>query len=187
MRNLCLGMLWLLTLAAGAANADLKVMIGVDPSDRESMLISLSDMEATLSKAAGVPVRAVKSKDLGDVMRSTRTGEYDMYIAPAHVAASALAHGYALLGSTESDETYELVVRRGVRTPRGSQGRQALPHAAGLGGRVYGAGHAERGRAVAQDVPAGATTARRRAPGCSRSIPRWSTQPWPSAPTSKPG
>jgi hypothetical protein len=27
-------------------------------------------------------------------MRSTRAGEYDIYVAPAHVAASALAHGY---------------------------------------------------------------------------------------------
>jgi rhodanese-related sulfurtransferase/ABC-type phosphate/phosphonate transport system substrate-binding protein len=114
--------LWLLLVAAGAANADLRTMIAIDPSDRESMLISVFDMEATLSKAAGVPVRAVKSKDLGDVMRSTRTGEYDLYVAPAHVAASALAHGYALLGSTESDETYQLVVRPGVRTPADLKG-----------------------------------------------------------------
>jgi hypothetical protein len=54
---------------------------------------------------------------VGDVMRSTRTGEYDVYIAPAHVAASALAHGYTLLGSTDRDETYELIVRPGAKAP----------------------------------------------------------------------
>jgi rhodanese-related sulfurtransferase len=122
MRRACTWMSGLLFVAAGSAAADLKTMIGIDPSDRESMVISVFDMEATLSKAAGVPVRAVKSKDLGDVMRSTRTGEYDLYIAPAHIAASALAHGYALLGSTESDETYQLVVRPGVRAPADLKG-----------------------------------------------------------------
>jgi rhodanese-related sulfurtransferase len=122
MRRACTWMSGLLFVAAGSAAADLKTMIGIDPSDRESMVISVFDMEATLSKAAGVPVRAVKSKDLGDVMRSTRTGEYDLYIAPAYIAASALAHGYALLGSTESDETYQLVVRPGVRAPADLKG-----------------------------------------------------------------
>ena len=53
-------MLWLLLVAAGTSNADLRAMIGIDPSDRDSMVISVFDMETTLSKAA-VPVRAVKS------------------------------------------------------------------------------------------------------------------------------
>jgi rhodanese-related sulfurtransferase/ABC-type phosphate/phosphonate transport system substrate-binding protein len=108
--------LWTLLLLAGVARADLKIMIGVDPSDRESMVISVLDMQQTLAKVSGQPVHAVKSQDLGDVMRSTRTGEYDVYIAPAHVAASALAHGYTLIGSTDRDETYELVVRPGAKT-----------------------------------------------------------------------
>ncbi len=92
-------------------------MVGVDPSDRESMVISVLDMQQTLSKIAGQPVLAVKSQDLGDVMRSTRTGEYDVYIAPAHVAASALAHGYTLIGSTDRDELYQLVARPGAKAP----------------------------------------------------------------------
>jgi rhodanese-related sulfurtransferase len=92
-------------------------MVGVDPSDRESMVISVLDMQQTLSKIAAQPVHAVKSQDLGDVMRSTRTGEYDVYIAPAHVAASALAHGYTLVGSTDRDELYQLVARPGAKAP----------------------------------------------------------------------
>jgi rhodanese-related sulfurtransferase/ABC-type phosphate/phosphonate transport system substrate-binding protein len=109
--------LWTLLLVAGSAVADLRIMVGVDPSDRESMVISVLDMQQTLSRIAGQPVHAVKSQDLGDVMRSTRTGEYDVYIAPAHVAASALAHGYTLIGSTDRDELYQLVARPAAKAP----------------------------------------------------------------------
>lgn len=117
MKRLLASGLWTLVLVAGSALADLKIMVGVDPSDRESMVISVLDMQQTLSKIAGQPVLAVKSQDLGDVMRSTRTGEYDVYIAPAHVAASALAHGYTLIGSTDRDELYHLVARPGAKAP----------------------------------------------------------------------
>ena len=109
--------LWTLLFFAGSAIADLKIMVAVDPSDRESMVISVLDMQQTLSRIAGQPVHTVKSQDLGDVMRSTRTGEYDVYIAPAHVAASALAHGYTLIGSTDGDELYQLVARPGAKAP----------------------------------------------------------------------
>ena len=109
--------LWTLLFFAGSAIADLRIMVAVDPSDRESMVISVLDMQQTLSRIAGQPVHAVKSQDLGDVMRSTRTGEYDVYIAPAHVAASALAHGYTLVGSTDRDELYQLVARPGAKAP----------------------------------------------------------------------
>ena len=109
--------LWTLLFFAGSAIADLKIMVAVDPSDRESMVISVLDMQQTLSRIAGQPVHTVKSQDLGDVMRSTRTGEYDVYIAPAHVAASALAHGYTLIGSTDRDELYQLVARPGAKAP----------------------------------------------------------------------
>ena len=107
----------LLLFASVEAVADIKVMVAVDPSDRESIVISVLDLQATLSRIAGQPVTAIRSEDLGDVMRSTRTGEYDVYIAPAHVAASALGHGYILIGSTERDETYQLVARPGAKTP----------------------------------------------------------------------
>ncbi len=103
--------------ATAAAASELKVMVGVDPSDRESLVVSLIDMQLTLSKAIGQQVHAYKSQDLGDVMRSTRTGEYDIYIAPAHVAASALAHGYSLIGSTDRDEIYQFVARPGSKSP----------------------------------------------------------------------
>ncbi len=79
-----LWVLWSLAASsAGAGVADLKVMVGVDPSDRESMVISVLDMQtdAVESRRANRCMHS-KSQDLGDVMRSTRTGEYDVYIAP---------------------------------------------------------------------------------------------------------
>jgi rhodanese-related sulfurtransferase len=109
--------LWALVFASAHAAADLKVMVAVDPSDREAIVISVIDLQATLTRVTGQSVSAIRSQDLGDVMRSTRTGEYDVYIAPAHVAASALGHGYVLIGSTERDETYQLVAKPSVKTP----------------------------------------------------------------------
>ena len=122
MRRTLLCSLWTLLFWTGMALGDLRVMVGVDPSDQEAMLISLLDMRSNLSKATGQPVSAIKSQDLGDVMRSTRSGEYDVYIAPAHVAASALAHGYELIGSTDRDEVYQLVGRAGIKAPANLRG-----------------------------------------------------------------
>jgi rhodanese-related sulfurtransferase len=111
---------WLISallLVAAEASAEIKVMVAVDPSDRESIVISVLDLQATLARVTGQSVSAIRSEDLGDVMRSTRTGEYEIYIAPAHVAASALGHGYELVGSTERDETYQLVAKAGTKAP----------------------------------------------------------------------
>jgi rhodanese-related sulfurtransferase len=44
-------------------------------------------------------------------MRATRSGGYDIFVAPPQVVASALAHGYELLGSTDAEEEYVLVGR----------------------------------------------------------------------------
>jgi rhodanese-related sulfurtransferase len=117
MRRILSWTLWALLFASAQAAADLKVMVAVDPSDREAIVISVIDLQGTLTRVTGQSVSAIRSQELGDVMRSTRTGEYDVYIAPAHVAASALGHGYALIGSTERDETYQLVAKAGVTTP----------------------------------------------------------------------
>ena len=39
---------WALLLAAGSAAADIKVLVAVDPSDRESMVIGVQDIAASL-------------------------------------------------------------------------------------------------------------------------------------------
>ena len=48
-------------------------------------------------------------RDLTDAMRSSRTQENDVIIAPAHVVASALTHGYELVAASGSQSKYVLV------------------------------------------------------------------------------
>jgi rhodanese-related sulfurtransferase/ABC-type phosphate/phosphonate transport system substrate-binding protein len=99
------------SIAPLAAIPQLKLMVAVDPSDQAAGFVSVDEISTGLTQAAGRHVRALKTENLGDAMRSTRTGEYDVYIAPAHVSASALAHGYELVGSTLPMEPYVFVTR----------------------------------------------------------------------------
>src|SRR5437899_9552135 len=74
-----------LLFASAQAVADLKVMVGVDPSDREAIVISVIDLQATLSRVTGQSVSAIRSQDLGDVMRSTCAGAIYMSYSPVRV------------------------------------------------------------------------------------------------------
>ena len=96
--------------------AELRLMVAVDPSDPRSGFVTTSDVFNGLGAASGDRIRALRTENLGDAMRSTRTGEYDVYIAPAHVAASALAHGYELIGTTKPLQPYVLVARAEVKS-----------------------------------------------------------------------
>jgi rhodanese-related sulfurtransferase len=98
-----------------ACLAQLKVMVAVDPSDANSGFVSTEEISNGLMRAAGKPVRSLSTENLGDAMRSTRTGEYDVYIAPAHVSASALAHGYELVGATHGLQPYVFVTRADIQ------------------------------------------------------------------------
>ncbi len=101
---------------------EIKVLIAFDPSDSEGLVVNPTAIATSLGSVAGRPVKVVKSDDLGNAMRATRTGEFDVYIAPPHVAASALAHGYDIVGTTARDEPYVLVARPGVRSPADLKG-----------------------------------------------------------------
>lgn len=95
------------------AQAELSVMVAVEPtSKKEGFLLLRANVEKGLGTATAQAVTLTTSEDLTDVMRSTRTGDYDIYIAPAQVAASALLRGYELIGSTEVSEQYVLVGRQ---------------------------------------------------------------------------
>lgn len=125
MLRMLFGMLFGLALAGPAVaqpGGDIRVLIGLDPSDSEGLLVNATALAATLGNAAGRPVKVTKSDDLGNAMRATRTGEYDVFIAPAHVVASAMAHGYDLAGSTARDEAYALVGRTGTKSPEDLKG-----------------------------------------------------------------
>lgn len=100
-------------LMAGMAHAQLNAVIAVEPtSKKDSLTVVTAVVESALAKATGQPTRVFINEDLTDVMRATRTGEVDIYIAPPQVAASALARGYELIGSTYPIEQYVLVTRR---------------------------------------------------------------------------
>jgi rhodanese-related sulfurtransferase/ABC-type phosphate/phosphonate transport system substrate-binding protein len=102
----------------------LKLMVAVDPSEQTAGFVSIDEISTGLSRAAGKSVRANKTENLGDAMRSTRTGEYDIYIAPAHVSASALSHGYELIGSTKPMEAYVFVTRKQIGSIAELQGKK---------------------------------------------------------------
>lgn len=108
-----LSCLLLCLAAASAAAAELSVIVAIEPtSKKEGMLVSRATLSASLGKAAGAPVTVVTSEDLAEVMRATRSGGFDIFIAPPQVAASALARGYELVGSTDVAEHYVLVARQ---------------------------------------------------------------------------
>lgn len=104
---------WLCLLAAGLAQAQLTAVIAVEPtSKKDSLAVVTTVVETAIAKATGQPAKVSINEDLTDVMRATRTGEVDIYIAPPQVAASALSRGYDLIGSTNPMEQYVLVTRR---------------------------------------------------------------------------
>lgn len=116
-----------LLLAASAAQAKVTALLVLEPTDRrDGLMVSRTGLETNLGRAVGLDVKATQSEDLTDAMRATRSGGFDIFIAPAQVVASALSHGYELLGNTEPDDQYVLV------------GKAELANAAALrGGRIY--------------------------------------------------
>jgi len=115
----------LASLLSARALADVTALVVVEPTQRkDAMLVSRDALQNHLSKVLGEAVTVTTSEDMTDAMRATRSGGYDVFIAPPQVAASALAHGYALVGATDSDEQYLLVGRSHVASVgdlRGSQ------------------------------------------------------------------
>ena len=106
--------LLILALVPATAGAQLKIMVAVDPSERTSGFVSTEEISAGIMRATGKPVRATQTENLSEAMRSTRTGDFDIYIAPSHVSASALSHGYELVGSTHALQPYVLVAHKDI-------------------------------------------------------------------------
>lgn len=113
--------------AASATAAELSAIVAIEPtSKKDGMIVSRAALSAALGKAAGTPVTVVTSEDLAEVMRATRSGGFDIFIAPPQVAASALMRGYELVGSTDRAEHFVLI------------GRQRLGSTADVkGGKLY--------------------------------------------------
>lgn len=127
--------LWSSGLAFFAAGcmpawAQLNTLLVMEPTERkEGLMVSRGALEAGIAKALGQAVKVSTTEDLGDAMRQTRSAGPDVFIAPPQVVASALAHGYELVGSTDAEEQYLLIGKAslpGTAALRG-QGRLYLP------------------------------------------------------------
>jgi hypothetical protein len=94
----------LLPLGVGAqaqkGSSVTRVMVVADNSDEGSDLLTVAVAGTPLQRLLGGRVVVLPMRDLADALRASRTQEYDVIVAPAHVAASALVHGYELIAST---------------------------------------------------------------------------------------
>lgn len=77
--------------------------------DQESPLPSRSTLESSLSRSIGRKVSVSVRDDLAEPLRSSGSGGPDVLITPAPMAASALALGHELVGSTAPAERFFLV------------------------------------------------------------------------------
>lgn len=99
-------------LAPSAALAQYAAMVAIDPSAADRGIGTVyGDLGGSLSRALKLPVRVDRSTNFADVLRSTRTGEYDIYLVPVQVAASGLAHGFTVVADTGQHESFVLVAR----------------------------------------------------------------------------
>ena len=120
-----LGLLLLWGLGCSTALAQLTAIVVVEPTARKAAhSILRTSTESGLSKAVGQPVALTTSDDLADVLRATRSAGYDIFIAPAQVAASALQRGYELVGATHKSDKYLLVGLQPIATVPAMKGRR---------------------------------------------------------------
>ncbi|MBA3252688.1 MAG: rhodanese-like domain-containing protein [Pseudomonadota bacterium] len=111
--------------AAPAAPSLTRVMVVADASDESSDLLTVAVAGTPLQRTLGGRVAVLPMRDMHDAMRATRTGEYDVIVGPAHVAASALVYGYELIGSTAGQTKYVLVGAPSVKSLADLKGRRA--------------------------------------------------------------
>jgi rhodanese-related sulfurtransferase/ABC-type phosphate/phosphonate transport system substrate-binding protein len=112
-----------------APSAPVRVVIVLDSSDVSSDFLTLAVANTGLSKLAGARALVLPQRDLTDAMRSTRTGENDVIIAPPHVTASALIHGYELIASSGITSKYVLLGRNDLKKLADLKGQRAyFPH-----------------------------------------------------------
>lgn len=112
-------------LAAPPPPSMTRVMVVADLSDESSDLLTVAVAGTPLQRTLGGRVAVLPMRDMHDAMRATRTGEYDVIVGPAHVAASALVYGYELIGSTAGQTKYVLVGSPTLKSLADLKGRRA--------------------------------------------------------------
>jgi len=103
-----------LAFAANPGSATARVLVAMDPADEGAGLLPIMVSSRELSGFLGGPAVVLPSLDLRDAMRASRTQENDVIVAPTHVTASAIAHGYELLAVSGGEERYVLVAEADI-------------------------------------------------------------------------
>ncbi|MDP2829126.1 MAG: PhnD/SsuA/transferrin family substrate-binding protein [Sulfuricellaceae bacterium] len=88
-----------------------------------------------LEKSSGSKIRVVISTDATTELQRTRTGYYDILLAPAHIIGSAAKNEYIPLASANVSNSAKLIVRKdsGIKTIAQIKGKRlCLPHADSL-------------------------------------------------------
>jgi rhodanese-related sulfurtransferase/ABC-type phosphate/phosphonate transport system substrate-binding protein len=115
----------LLALPTAFAQNVTRVMVVADHSDAGSELLTVAVAGTPLQKTLGGRVVVLPVRDLADALRASRTQEFDVIVAPAHVIASALVHGYELIASSAGQTKYVLVGSSSIKTLADLKGRRA--------------------------------------------------------------
>lgn len=110
---------------AAAQAPTVRVSVAMDPSDVASELLTLAVANSPLSRQLNTRVIVLPQRDLTDAMRSSRTQENDVIIAPAHVVASALTHGYELVATSASSTKYVLIGNAALGSVADLKGKRA--------------------------------------------------------------
>jgi rhodanese-related sulfurtransferase len=100
--------------AATTPAATAHVLMAMDPADDGAGLLPIMVSSRELTGFLGGPAVIMPSLDLRDAMRASRTKENDAIVAPAHVTASAIAHGYELIAVSGGEERYVLVAEANI-------------------------------------------------------------------------
>jgi rhodanese-related sulfurtransferase len=99
---------------APPTSASARVLVAMDPADEGAGLLPIMVSSRELSQLLNAPAVILPTLDLRDAMRASRTQENDILVAPTHVTASALAHGYELVAVSGGEERYVLVAEREI-------------------------------------------------------------------------
>ena len=109
--------------AATGGGTTARVLVSMDPADEGAGLLPIMVSSRELSGFLSGPAVILPSLDLRDAMRASRTQENDVIVAPAHVTASAIAHGYELVAVSGGEERYVLVAETDIMNVAGLKDR----------------------------------------------------------------
>jgi ABC-type phosphate/phosphonate transport system substrate-binding protein/rhodanese-related sulfurtransferase len=125
-------------MPASSENGVLLMSVNNIGSEQENALL-VSEMTKSLSeqleKSSGSKIRVVVGTDATTELQRTRTGYYDILLAPSHIIGSAVKNEYVPLASANVSNSAKLIVRRdsGIKTIAQMKGKRlCMPHADSL-------------------------------------------------------